>query len=203
MANYDSVCDDEAQSFWASPFSTGHARDQVAKYTSLLELASMSPGANRAERLRAVAKRWPAALREAELVGPRVCAARREEIVVSLDSAPAQPSSVGRPRAVWRAAGLAFAPLWVELHGLIVDQLRWRATQPRERSLDAFVDALSTSARARWLPAARLCTLAGPRLTIGHAYACLAARSGLDNATMRAELFAGHPQAGPKWSRDP
>ncbi|TPV93285.1 MAG: hypothetical protein B7733_21345 [Myxococcales bacterium FL481] len=190
--------------FWSGPFPRAAARDLTIKYTSLLQIAALEPGAGRARRLRRAATRWPGALREAELVGPRVCQERRDAIARVV--AQAAPDALRRPspptlsRADWRRLGAGFAPLWYELHQMFADQLSWRAARRGEPSwalhdpLQSFVAWLPVAARERWGEASTLATLAGSTMSVGHAYARLALRSGLAETELRKQLFADLPR---------
>ncbi len=164
----------------------------IAKYEALAALEALAPGPQQDRQIRAAARRWPGSLRESQLAGPQHCARR----LASLRSYGVDPS----PRASWRARGMAAVPLWSELHALLGDQLRWRASQgqtpragePARRFLE-FV--ASTGAASRWpSDSGVLCRVAGSRVRSRQAYLWLAARAGLALPAMQRILFArsGH-----------
>jgi hypothetical protein len=164
----------------------------VAKYAALAALAAMSPGEDRASAIRSVARRWPGALREAELVGPMSCAARGE-VAGRFALLPAQP------RRVWAEADEATSVcLWITMHELLADIASSRSSGAA-RDPATFVDSLPPTARGRWPEGSRLAALVGPKLRSRSAYLWLAALCGASLPALGWSLFAraGH------WDRRP
>lgn len=152
----------DVATYWAEPWDEG-AR-AAEKYRAMSEALATSGGEGKA-RLAAIARRFPGALREAQITAPEVYRAR---VAASVEVRP-------RPRSAWASDGLAAVPLWTDLHGLLGDVARMRA-HPR-----APFDVLAPARRAWW--PARL--EAWPvwvvrRFDGGLAHGWLAALAGLD-----------------------
>lgn len=198
------VPDFDPDEFWGRIPPPRHWSEMRAKYEALAALAELPEGPARSKALRAVAKRWPAALREAELVGP-------DRVTTRLEVVRRRPE--GSRAELRREAPAAVAPLaWAELHELILDQLSFRANAGR-RGLDGEGFAAWIVARAReqpelserWPRPERIVELAGARLRPRAAYLWLAARAGLSLPELNYLLFAraGHwdRRAGdPDWA---
>lgn len=91
----------------------------VDKYDALAQLEALPSGPTQDRALRAAAQRWPGCLRESQLAGPIVCQKRR---FMALEGTHEEKSS----RAKWQNQGFHAIPLWIDLHQLFMDQLRWR-----------------------------------------------------------------------------
>jgi hypothetical protein len=175
------------------------------KYERVVALETMAEEERR-PALRAVARRWPGALREAELVSPQVMAARRDA---------AQALVAGAPRRGGGAPREAVA-LWHALHHLLHDQRALRlesGSRSQEVSVDRLVARdvagaeLEERAR-RWPDAEHLRALTGANVRPRQAYLWLAAQTSLSLAGLHAKLFrrAGRwdlRDDDPPWSRDP
>lgn len=98
--------------FWSAAAKLDPIR-AVEKYERLLELAS-APEDERRGLIRTLAARWPAATREAEMIGPR---RTRERLASLVEASRTEPST----RAAWWEAGAGPVMLWAEVHRL----LRW------------------------------------------------------------------------------
>lgn len=152
----------DVAAYWDAPWD--EQPRAAEKYRAMSE-ALAGDEAERKVRLAAIARRFPGALREAQLTLPEHYRAR-----IAASEAPSI-----RTRAAWAAAGLAAVPLWADLHGLLVDVARMRASPA-----DPFA-ALAPDRRG-WWPArpelwpAWVLRRFDPRL----AQAWLAALAGLD-----------------------
>lgn len=171
------------------------------KYGQLAALATQPEGDPRKNALRQVAARWPGALREAELIGP-------ERVDARLDAAGTLVDSGARRRDAGYADLRACAVLlWAELHPLLGDLLRYRATARQRADVAGFVGWLARADTSeRWPDAARLPEVVGPKLRVRGAYLWLAARAGLSLPTLNQILFdrRGHWDArdgDPAWAR--
>ncbi len=192
---------DAAARWWAAPFDAASCASMCDKYTALVELAKCEPRPSR-EALRRVARRWPAALREAELVAPTRIEARRAQSAARLESPPVE-------RAALREAGWAALPLWADLHARLGELAKLRRASRGARVDHAGALAhLDAPARAHWLDAETLGLglAAGAPLRVRHAYLSVAWRSGLSMAELGAQLFerSGRWDASPEdpaWSR--
>jgi len=193
--------------FWAQTPRPEQIHGMREKYLALERLSSLAGDDARRRVLRGVARRWPAALREAELVHPDVM---RERMVLANDL------PITMTRRQWSSRGASPVVLWAELHDLLSDQLDARrrrrerdparseaalhaeagAVEARARALstEGFVAWLSPTAAARWPDAARLSRLCGEVVRPRQAYLWLAARSGLSLPQLHRRLFdrSGH-----------
>ncbi|HWB74270.1 MAG TPA: hypothetical protein VG755_04930 [Nannocystaceae bacterium] len=152
----------DVASYWAEPWA--EAALAAEKYRAMSDALAASAADGKA-MLAAIARRFPGALREAQITRPEVYRAR---VVASGRPGP-------RPRSAWADEGLAAVPLWSDLHGLLGDVARMRA-QP-----DAPLCGLAASRRAWW--PIRLEAWPGwvvRRFDPGLAHAWLAALAGLD-----------------------
>lgn len=197
---------DPAQ-FWQESPTREQLRDLVLKYERLAEAAALA-GQARGPEYRALlielSGRWPAALRESELIGPERVEQRRAAAHSWAEaSARVAASSVERSLRCW-----------LELHALIRDQLDYRRGLGPSASLEqgsataSFADWLGRdpARRPRWPMVERLPELVGAKLRVRAAYLWLAARAGLELAGLNALLFerAGHWDSrpdDPDWSR--
>lgn len=151
----------DVASYWAEPWA--EAALAAEKYRAMS--AALADPAESRGRLAAVARRFPGALREAQITAQPLYRAR----------AAASEAAGPRPRAAWAEDGLAAVPLWTDLHGLLADVARMRAHP------DAPLDGLAPSRRAWW--PARLEAWPGwvvRRFDPALAHAWLAALAGLD-----------------------
>jgi hypothetical protein len=184
--------------YWDEPVLPGTWVDIAAKYDALEGLAAAAP-AHRRPLLRAVAARWPGALREAELVGGPGCRARGH----------AARAALGVPactRDAWRRRGAQAPVLWHDLHALLGDQLAWRQ-RVGTGGHAGFLAALAGAGAARWpTDPAVLERAGGAVVRPRQAYLWLAFRAGLLLSELHLELFArqGHwdrRPSDPEWSR--
>ena len=174
--------------FWGVGLEPDAAFSLDQKYDALLGLATLSPGAERKNRLRSIARRWPGALREAELVGVGVVAARLFAL--------RENTNHRLTYSQWASLGFAALPLWVELHRMLEDVLEWRRVKSHSRTFSAFVRYLSLDEqrKRRW-PDFSTDFLTDPerddslRPSSRLAYRCLAQRAGIDGATLHGLLF--------------
>lgn len=208
----------DPERFWGAPWPQARVEEAGRKYAALAELATMDDGPERKAGLAAIARRWPGALREAELIGPERVDRRAREVA---EGSAAVGDGGARTRRWWlerpgvAAREVAAVLCWSELHASLGDQLRFRQGSPKDwpGGLVGFVAWLDAcpdpSARARWLPGLdkdAVAGLLGPRLRVRAAYLCLAARAGLPLAELNATLFAraGHwdeRPGDPDWAR--
>jgi hypothetical protein len=145
--------------WWAEPWTASERSDSLEKYRAMSEALTSSP--IDPARLRAIASRWPGALREAQLT----------------------PPDIYRERAIALQADKARAPaaaLWAELHRLTADVARMRSGS---------FDALDPDRRACWPTEPDrwpgwVLEHRGPRLAL----AWLAALAGLAPAELDAAL---------------
>lgn len=184
--------------YWSDVMVPARWVDMARKYDALVALSRMAP-LERNEALRSAARAWPAALREAELAGPQVCA-RRRWLARARVCRPASTRAAGRDDE-----DLLAVILWSDLHALLADQLRFRARQGSGDSV-AFVSSLDASARARWPDAERLIERGGEKVRPRQAYLWLATRSGFSLPQLNRVLFAreGHwdrRDDDPGWAR--
>ncbi len=177
--------------FWADAFPVAACVSLEKKYEALADVAAQVPGAERQVALRRLAHAWPGSLREAELVGPRVCAARLASLVEIR-------GGVGvMSRGYWRTLGASALPLWSELHDLLRDQLEWRTrVEPGEcgrgaTAVHRFI-ASAVAHKQRWPSADQLMRVAGADVGSKQAHRWLAHRAGLDHAALRRVLYAEH-----------
>lgn len=194
----------DPEEYWARSPQSAQIDEMRDKYLALERLAALEDEVARRRALRAAARRWPAALREAELVHPDVIRRR-------MNWANGLPAQL--PRSQWRDMGAQAVVLWADLHELLHDQLaarrRLRAARasddtgtsdaddvPRGPALtsEPFVDALVDAARARWPDATRLTALCGEVVRPRQAYLWLAAQAGMTLPELNYALFdrAGH-----------
>ena len=177
------------------PEAVGEMR---AKYDALLDLAQRADDDDRPPCIRRVARRWPGALREAELAGPDICANRRRAL---------EGQDVARlSRGELRRAQLAALPLWAILHAMLGDQLRARARHRSGLTVEQFVEGLEPGAGERWAPADRLISTCGERVRARQAYLWLAHRAGLTLPELNWILFErqGHwdlRDGDPDWAQ--
>jgi len=173
-------------------WQTAYARRPVApetcaamaeKYAALAALVALPTGPTQNVALRAAARRWPGCLREAQLVGPTLCEARRVQAV-------AAAGSEARTRAQWLAGDAAAVAAWVDLHLLLADQSRWRLRTLGVGDVTDFVATLDGEARGRWPEAEMLAEVAGPQVRVRQAYRWLAAQASLPLADLNYLLFA-------------
>ncbi len=158
--------------YWAEPWSAADAQQALEKYRAMSK--ALAAGPTKSE-LRAIAARWPGALREAQVTDPAVYA-RRADV---LANSPARIDA----RGVWARQGLAAIPLWADLHGLIADVGRMRT-----QGGDLFA-ALGPARRPSWPDAPSswppwVLRRLEPRVAI----AWLAAVAELDPAMLELEL---------------
>ncbi|MFO7563246.1 MAG: hypothetical protein R6X02_11435 [Enhygromyxa sp.] len=187
--------------FWQAAPGPDRWQAMIDKYATLAALARLSED-RRAPTLREAASRWPGSLREAELIGPAQVDARASAARAGL----ARPDL---PRESWTEEPALAVVCWAELHGLIEDQLRFRAEDPR-RAGDSEAFAAWIARRdpsGRWPDPARLPAVVGPKLRVRSAYLWLAARAGLDLPGLNALLLAraGHWDRradDPPWAHD-
>ncbi|MFO0636211.1 MAG: hypothetical protein U0168_25540 [Nannocystaceae bacterium] len=146
------------------------------KYTALLEILDADGGGADPAALRAVAQRWPGALREAQLVPLEGLRAR------AIAARTAAPSS----RAALAEAGLGALPLWADLSILLWDVRAMRGTP----ALGPALARLQPDARARWpSDAAAVAAAWGPRRPDARlARAWLAALAGLSPGALDLAL---------------
>jgi hypothetical protein len=191
--------------FWQdSPGSQAWA-SMLGKYEALAHAARLA-GGPRDDAYRAtlteLSSRWPGALREGELIGPRHVEARRA-------AAEAGTHDPDRARGEWLAGDAVAVICWAELHALIRDQLEFRRTVGPRGSSEAFAEWLAARGverTARWPRPERIATVVGPKLRVRNAYLWLAARVGLDLPALNEVLLAraGHwdrRHDDPEWSR--
>jgi len=160
----------------------------VEKYDALAALVALPGGAEQDAALRAAARRWPGALREAQLAGPERCRERRAWAEVGA-------TATERERAAWLVEAPAL-PLWVDLHELLADQLRWRGAGGVGEA-EGFVAGLRGEARGRWPGVELLVEVAGPQVRARQAYRWLAAQAGMPLPALNYALFG---RSGP-WDR--
>jgi hypothetical protein len=153
------------------------------KYAALAALVALPAGPAQNAALRAAARRWPGSLREAQLVGPALCEARRVQAQAAAGSEP-------RTRAQWLAGEAAAVMLWADLHLLLGDQSRWRLATLGTGDAADFVRALVGEARERWPEAALLVEVGGPQVRVRQAYRWLAAQASLPLAELNYRLLA-------------
>jgi len=153
------------------------------KYAALAALVALPSGPAQNAALRAAARRWPGCLREAQLVGPRLCEQRRVQ-------AEQAAGVEARTRAQWLAGDAAAVPLWADLHLLLADQSRWRLRTLGAADVTDFVATLDEQAQSRWPGAEMLAEVAGPQVRVRQAYRWLAAQASLPLADLNYLLFA-------------
>jgi len=199
----------DPQQFWQAPAPRADWAAMADKYAALLDPAMTSPEVEVHRRaLREAARRWPGALREAELVGPARLEQRRTLALAGTEG------QLGSSRAdAWDQLepDAAAVILWAELHALLSDLQRFRRAPSHEsEGSDSEAFALWVAdleaPRARWPRAERLAAVVGPRLRVRSAYLWLAARAGLDLPSLNGRLFArsGHWDQRPEdptWAR--
>lgn len=195
----------DADEFWSGRMSARDNDEAREKYKRVVALERMAEEERR-PALRAVARRWPGALREAELVSPEAMAARTEA---------ARGLVAGEPRRGGGAPREAVT-LWHALHHLLRDQRTLRLEsggRSEEVSVDRLVaqdvEGAEREDRARrWPEAQHLRALTGANVRPRQAYLWLAAQTSLSLAGLHAKLFrrAGRwdlRDDDPPWSRDP
>jgi hypothetical protein len=164
------------------------------KYRALEALGDSTarPGTDRQTALRACSSRWPASLREAELVAPERIAVRRRASATGA-RAPVEA------RQAWRARGEHAIVLWATAHELIRDVRALERPSGGRRRVGPLA-----ARYARWRPPAALGVdalpeLVGDRPSSRTAYLWLAFTSGFSLAGLFRVLFArsGH------WDRRP
>ncbi len=163
----------------------------ATKYEALAELARLDEQARRGP-LRSIARRWPAALREAELAGPQRCAGRH---AMALRIAREPVRSAG----AWRELGGAAVVLWAELHPLIADVGRARLVLRSAMDPHEFLGATSPADRSRWPDPETLALRVGPRISTRSAYLWLAHQAALDLPSLNFLLF----EREGSWDRRP
>lgn len=193
-------------SFWGRVPHPTEIEEMREKYLALERLTQLPDDAARKRALRSVARSWPGALREAELVSPKRILAR---MVL------AQQLSTDLTRAQWREEGAAAVVLWAQLHAMLSDQLDARrrrrsaaVDKGRPLHVDEFLGAVPAVAHARWPEARVLSRLCGDVVRPRQAYLWLAARAGLSLPHLHRELFArsGHwdrREGDPAWAHPP
>ena len=183
----------------------------MLKYEALdraARLAAGERGPEYREQLKALSARWPAALRESELIGAQRVAERLDVARSWLDEAADRPANTRIEAALW---------CWSQLHGAFRDQLEFRRAlaraDPRDSAtVSGFASWLERGGldgdpeRARrWPDPTRLPGLVGDKLQVRVAYLWLAARAGLDLSALNELLFerSGHWDSrpdDPSWS---
>jgi hypothetical protein len=182
--------------FWAAPLARNRVLEMSEKYEAQSGLAAAPDDALRKPMLRAIARRWPGSLREAELIGPARVLERLEQARLGAD----QPERSGEH---WRASGepACAVLLWSSLHPLLDDLLRFRRTRDEPPTAAALARWIADAGPVaeRWPGFERLPELIPGRIEIRCAYLWLAARTGLELAELNRLLFArsGH------WDRRP
>lgn len=193
----------DPEAYWRAPPGRGRWEAMVAKYEVLGRLARL-PEAQRKPSLREAASRWPGSLREAELIGP-------ERVEARAAAAAAGLTEPERERASWIAEPALAVICWATLHGLLEDQLRFRANQAAARQAgdsEAFSRWILRHDQAgRWPAAERIPEVVGPKLRVRSAYLWLAARAGLDLPSLNALLLAraghwDHRPDDPPWASE-
>lgn len=195
----------EPAEFWQESLGRQSWREMIDKYEALASAAILAEGP-RAQRYREalteLSSRWPGSLREGELVGPVRVEARRQ-------AAEAGHAAPERPRAEWSDEHARAVVLWAALHGLIRDQLEFRASKPEERTSAAFASWVAgrsgSGGLARWPGSERIPAIMGPKLRVRGAYLWLAARAGISLPTLNGLLFAraghwDHRADDPQWA---
>ncbi len=125
------------EAFWSEPMDADEVGALAVKYSTLLGLIAMKAGLERDRGMRALAARWPGALREGQLAPIEALRARERALV---EIGPVA-------RATWWARGHGAVPLWSELHRLLEDLARLRAERPDPRRLPA---GLGAETSGRW-----------------------------------------------------
>ena len=193
-----------ARSAWVQTISPTTLADLAWKYAAL-ERALGLAGTRQARALRGVARRWPGALREGQLLAPEGLAARAA-------AARRGARGPGRSAAWWREQGMGGLVLWASLHELLRDQLAWRRSLSAGHGSSvavfmAYLARRGQAARARWPATAdELAAVAGPRVRPRQAYLWLAHRVGLSLPELNAMLFErrgpwDHRPGDPPWAR--
>lgn len=177
--------------WWDRRVDPERGADMVAKYDALAGLASLDEGLRR-DPIRRIARRWPAALREAELVGPERCVDRRA-LAARVAREPA------RSARSWHAAGAGAVVLWAALHPLIGDVARARLILRAPMDPHEFIRATRPIDRSRWTEPDRLEALLGGRISTRSAYLWLAHQAALDLPRLNFLLF----ERRGSWDRRP
>ncbi len=196
----------DPREFWSAELDQDRVLAMRDKYEAQAELATTSDPATRKLRLKALARRWPGSLREAELIGPTRVGERLEQARLAARAG----SALGTGEA-WRARGDSACAvlLWAHLHPLLADLIQFRRAEPESVSvagLTRWVLADPTVAE-RWPGGERLADLVGDKLEVRCAYLWLAARAGLGLAELNGLLLArsgpwDRRASDPPWSHD-
>jgi hypothetical protein len=182
--------------FWAIPLVRNRVLEMCEKYEAQSGLAAAPDDELRKPMLRAIARRWPGSLREAELIGPARVHERLEQARLGAE----QPERSGEQ---WRASGdpACAVLLWSSLHPLLDDLLRFRRTRSEPPTGAALARWLAEAGpiAERWPGFERLPELIPGRIEIRCAYLWLSVRAGLELSELNYLLFArsGH------WDRRP
>jgi hypothetical protein len=194
----------DPREFWAGPLTPARALDMRDKYEALAGLALATNHALRKPMLRAVARRWPGSLREAELAGPDRVLERLAQAGLGAEQAECSGDD-------WRARGgpASAVLLWSHLHPLLADLLRFRRVRREPPSIAALARWIADdrSLDERWPAVERLPDLIPGKLEIRCAYLWLTARAGLELPQLNHLLFArsGHwdrRPGDPAWAHD-
>lgn len=186
----------DPREFWAVPLARDRVLEMREKYEAQSGLAAAPDDELRKPMLRAIARRWPGSLREAELIGPARVHERLEQARLAVEL----PERSGDH---WRASGepACAVLLWSSLHPLLADLLRFRRTRSEPPSVAALARWIADAGplAERWPGFERLPELIPGKLEIRCAYLWLAARAGLELSELNRLLFArsGH------WDRRP
>ncbi len=177
--------------FWERLIEPTSGADQRQKYEALAHLAALAPGERRGP-IRAIARRWPGGLREAELVGPERCEARRRWSMRLADRAP-------QSARAWREEGAGALVLWIALHPLIGDVLSVKRVHRAAVGPAELLSSLDPAGHRRWPPAGSLEVLVGGRLSVRSAYLVLAHAAGMSLPELNYALF----ERTGSWDRRP
>lgn len=180
------------------------ALEMRGKYEALIGLGFAPNDEHRKPMLRAVARRWPGSLREAELVGLERVTERLEQAGLGAELAEQSGDD-------WRARGRPACAVWLwsNLHPLLADLLHFRRVRREPPSIPALARWIADerSLDERWPGIERLPALIPGKLEIRCAYLWLAARAGLELPQLNHLLFArsGHwdrRPGDPAWAHD-
>jgi hypothetical protein len=194
-----------SEGFWQLPLTPSLARSAAEKYRALGAIAHARDQESRRSLMRTISKRWPGALREAELLHPDLVAerGRRSE---SMTGGAGDPLSFGAAAAKGEAGWL----LWSELHARLRDLAHCRSESGgalADWQYRDWVAGMHGESAQRW-PRADLETgLEGVARGVRLAYLSLAWCCGLSLPSLNALLVgrSGHwdRRAGdPKWAHE-